>query len=232
MKDHRAFDFDDDYGREYDYIARTVIPAYDQIFDAGVALLRAAGQPPTNLLVVGCGTGREIETFAPAFPECRITGLDPSREMIGRCERIRHRDELESRLDLVCGVTSDLPDEPRFDAATVYNVMHFLPDDGPKAELLASVAARVRPGGHVVLFDLHGEPGDAGFQPALDAWYTFFEDRGLSGEARNQFVDRLERGIVYVGEDRILEHARAAGLEPVFRWFTGFLYGGWFLRRR
>ncbi len=231
MKDHRAFDFDDDYGREYDFIARTVIPAYDQIFDAGVALLRAAGRAPSRLLVVGCGTGREIETFAPAFPDCRITGVDPSREMIARCERIRHRDALGSRLDLVCGVASELPREPLFDAATVYNVMHFLPDDGPKAELLASVAHRVRSGGHVVLFDLHGDPDHPGFGTALDAWYTFFERRGLTGEARDRFVDRLERGIVYVGEDRILEHAREAGLEPVFRWFTGFLYGGWLLRK-
>lgn len=232
MKDHRAFDFDDDYGREYDFIARTVIPAYDQIFDAGVALLRVAGRAPSHLLVVGCGTGREIETFAPAFPDCRMTGVDPSREMIARCERIRERDGLSPRLDLVCGVTPDLPAGPLFDAATVYNVMHFLPDDGPKADLLASVAARLRPGGHCLLFDLHGDPDDPAFEPTLSAWYAFFEGRGLVGPDRDRFVDRLERGIVYVGEPRILEHARAAGLDPVCRWFTGFLYGGWLLRRR
>lgn len=230
MKDRDAFDFDADYGVEYDWIAQTVIPAYDQIFAAGAALLGSRG-PVASLLVVGCGTGREIETFSSVFPDLMLTGVDPSREMIAACDRIRTRDGLQGRLQLVHGTASSLPAEPSFDAATIYNVMHFLDDAGAKRDLLASVSDRVRADGHVVLFDLHGDPGSEAFTANRDAWYAFFAARGLTGDAARRFIERLDRGIVYVPEERILDLAASVGLVPVARWFTGFLYGGWLLIR-
>ena len=63
MKDSQAFDFDGEYGRGYDELARQVIPAYEQIFRATAALFENELPSDARVLVVGSGTGTEVATF-------------------------------------------------------------------------------------------------------------------------------------------------------------------------
>ena len=231
MRDPGAFNFEGDYGESYSFIAQTVIPGYDQVFESARALFHTHVDSEGHILVVGCGTGKEIEHLAPPWPTRRFTAVDPSTKMIEATRSVAARLGVEERVRLHHGHVHDLPMRPEFDAATVINVMHFLPDDGAKQELLTSVAERVRPEGPVVLFDLHGDPGSVAFATLWSAWLEFMEHRGLVGRAKRRFVERLERGIAFVPEARILELCRNAGLALVARFFGGFLYGGWFLKR-
>lgn len=43
-----------------------------------------------NLLVVGCGTGAEIQRFVQAKEQWQITGVDPSPEMILQANQNPH----------------------------------------------------------------------------------------------------------------------------------------------
>ena len=231
MRDPEAFDFDGDYGEGYRFIAETVIPGYDQVFEAVHALLHTHLDSEGHVLVVGCGTGKEIEHLSPPRPGWRFTAVDPSTKMIEATGSVVALLGVEEHVRLHHGHVRDLPMRPEFDAATVMNVMHFLPDDGAKQELLTSVAERVRPEGPVVLFDLHGDPASAAFATLWSAWLEFMEHRGLVGQAKRRFVERLEQGIAFVPEARILELCRSAGLGLEARFFSGFLYGGWLLKR-
>lgn len=60
---------------------------------------------------------------------------------------------------------------------------------------------------------------------------AFMELRGLTGEAKAQFLQRLDAGIVYVSETRLMALCRAAGLSLLCRYFGGFLYSGWLFIR-
>ena len=231
MKDPIAFDFDGDYGEDYNDLVQRVIPGYDQLFQATLALFRTQLDEEAHVLIVGCGTGREIATFAPAQPRWRFTAVDPSRQMIDVTAEVVRRLDLDARVSLHHGYVDELPPQPRFDAATVINVMHFLSDDGPKAGLIESVAGWMKPGGAVALFDLHGTPSSLSFKRLLDGWTAFMRLRGLTGEALAEFLKRLDDGIVYVPETRILEICKQAGLTLGCRYFGGYLYGGWFLLR-
>ena len=231
MKDPRAFDFDGDYGEDYDGLVKTVIPGYDHLFQATLALFQTRLDRQAHILIVGCGTGRELITFASAQPQWRFTAVDPSIQMIETTAAAVERLGLSDRVTLHHGYVDDLPAQPSFDAATVINVMHFLPDDGTKEHLIGSVARRVRTGAGVALFDLHGTPSSASFNQLMDAWSAFMALRGLTGDAHSQFLKRLADGIVYVSEARILEMCRQAGLALSGRYFGGFLYGGWFFLR-
>ena len=231
MKDPTAFDFDGDYGRDYDDLVKIVIPGYDHLFQATLALFTTLLDREAHVLIVGCGTGREIATFAPAQPQWRFTAVDPSRQMVDTTARAVRRLGLNERVTLHHGYVDDLPSQPHFDAATVINVLHFLPDDGPKQRLVQSVARRVRAGGGVALFDLHGTPSSPSFKHLMEGWTTFMASRGLTGEALMQFLKRLDEGIVYVPEARILAMCKQAGLTFSSRYFGGFLYGGWFFLR-
>lgn len=231
MRDPEAFDFDGDYGEGYSFIAETVIPGYDQVFEAVHALLHTHLDSAGHVLVVGCGTGKELEHLTPPRPGWRFTAVDPSIRMIEVTRSVVARLSVEERVRIHHGYVHDLSPSAEFDAATVINVMHFLPDDGAKQELLTSVAERVRPEGPVVLFDLHGDPASAAFTTLWSGWLEFMEQRGLVGRAKRRFLERLEQGIAFVPEARILELCRNAGLGLEARFFGAFLYGGWLLKR-
>lgn len=227
MKDHQAFNFDDDYGDIYDEIARAVIPAYGQLFQMTDALLGARLAAAAHVLVVGCGSGGELAGLAPAHPQWRFTGVDPSSAMLKRSAAVVERLGASARVALFHGQVEALDTEARFDAATLLNVLHFLPDDGAKEHLLRQIAARLQAGAPLVLVDLHGDPQSAQFALLNNAWGRFMEARGLTGSAKEGFLQRVEKGIAYVPEERIIELCRAAGLRHEARWFTGLLYGGW-----
>jgi tRNA (cmo5U34)-methyltransferase len=227
VKDPSAFDFDGDYGQAYDDLARRVIPGYEHLFEATLALFCTRLDRQAHVLIVGCGTGKEIATFAPAEPQWRFTGVDPSRAMLETAAGVVAQLGAEARVDLHHGYVDDLDEHPRFEAATVINVLHFLADDGAKEHLLRSVAQRVRPGGLVAVFDLHGTPSSPVFRQLMEGWSAFMELRGLTGEAKARFLRRLDAGIDYVPEARLVALCRGAGLSLLSRYFGGFLYGGW-----
>ena len=181
--------------------------------------------------MVGCGTGIELATFGTAKPRWRITGVDPSDQMIRLArEKLRARG-LADRLELLCGYTDDLPAEPVFDAVTLFNVMHFLPDDGSKLALLKAISTRLGNGGYFVMVDLHGDPDTAEFERLMAGWQMFMLLRGLSTEEREVFLNRLSAGMHYVPESRVLELLREAGFGDITQFYKAFLYGGWVARR-
>ncbi len=225
----KVFDFEGDYGGGYEGLARTVIPGYLSSFRQALALLQGRLAPDAHVLVVGAGTGIEIVTLKTAEPEWRCTGVDPSEQMID----IARRRVAEAGLDQVeirHGYVDDL-EESDFSAATCFNVMHFLPDDGAKQGLLESIARRLEPGAPLVLFDLHGDRSTPEGAEQYAAWRRYWEIRGMEAEARESFEAELEAGIHWVSEQRILELLAGTGFVEVQRFFRGLLYGGWIATR-
>lgn len=231
MKDPDAFDFDGRYGRIYDHIARTVVPGYGELLPATLALFRQFLGDEARVLVAGCGTGMETCGFLSREPSWRVTAVDPSAAMIAATHQAAADLGVVGRLVLHHGVADDLPDVPEHDAATLLNVMHFLPDDGRKDGLVRGVAQRVRPGGPLALFDLHGEPGTDGYEILRKAWSDFVEQQGLRGPEKAAFLERIDRGIAWVPESRVLEICLSAGLTLISRYYGGLLYGGWLFVR-
>ncbi len=232
MKDAQAFNFDGDYGEIYEDLVHKVIPGYDTLFPATLALLMERIGAHARVLVVGCGTGRELAVFAPNAPGWRFTCVDPSMEMIQLTSQKVKQLGVQDRAILVHGFAHDLPAEPVFDAATIINVMHFLRDDGAKDQLVQSVSGRVRHGGAVALFDLHGDREAPYFDFFYKAWKRYMTIRGYEGEKKESLLKRLAAGIAYVPEERILEICEGADLCLVRRYWSGLLYGGWLFERQ
>ena len=229
MKDPAAFNFDGDYGDEYKELAGRVIPGYNELFLATLALLQERLAENARILVVGCGTGREIETFAPAEPGWRFDAVDPALEMVRCTASVAEHLGVQDRVSVHHAYTHDLDLPYKYDAATVINVMHFLPDGGAKDRLMCSVAERMHPGGTVMLFDLHGDPTRPYFPLYYSAWIRFMELRGYRGAKKERLLKRLAAGIAYVGEDRVLEICSGAGLRLIRRYWGGLLNTGWIL---
>ena len=90
MSSQKAFDFDADYGDRYDLFIRQIIPGYEAYFPLCVALLAESVGADGSVLVVGSGTGAEMEVFSTRKPNWDLTGVDKSPQMIRLAEQRLH----------------------------------------------------------------------------------------------------------------------------------------------
>jgi len=127
-----------------------------------LAWLQTHLKPGARVLVVGAGGGKEVTTFANQ--PWHLTGVDPSAQMLKIAEERWQELTPRAELELIQGEVADLPENGRFDAATCSLVMHFLPDDGSKTQILHDIANRLNanaPYIHVDIFDpMSGWPQD------------------------------------------------------------------------
>lgn len=227
----KPFNFDGDYGAGYEALARQAIPGYVTLFPMISALIDPELPPGARMLVVGCGTGIELVTFKRFRPDLRLHGVDPSRQMLDIARRrVAETGEVDG-ITFQHGYAGDVAPTPRFDAATLINVLHFVPDDGSKAALLRDIAGRLEPGSVFVLFDLHGDPGSEEHERYMPAWQRYWRIRGMSAEEATAFGERIRQGIHFAPPERVVKLARDAGLSEPRRFFRSLLYGGWTFRR-
>lgn len=231
MERGRGFDFDAEYGRQYDRIIRQVVPGYDDLFPAVMALLASHVGEHARVLVAGAGSGSEVVNFGTGMPQWTITGIDPSDQMLQKAKFRVWQLELADRVELRQGFVDELPDEAAYDAATLLFVMHFLPDDGAKQKILDAIASRLRPGAPLVLVDINGQPGDAEFKTLMGAWMSYVVHKGMNTEEQNTYREQLHDSVHYVTEERILELLKNAGFDRVTRFYGALLFGGWIAER-
>lgn len=220
------FDFDGEYGSRYDAIIGRVFPAYDAIFPILIGHLSRLVAPDGAILVVGAGTGAELIAFAEAEPGWRLTGVDPSAQMLETARRKLAAHHLADRVTLFHGYVHELPDTV-FDAATATSVMHFLPDDAAKLRFLRSIAAHLRPRGALLLIDTAGEPGTAQFDEAMAAWMRYTRVMGLTEDDVRTYRERVRHDVTFLPESRILELLEEAGFGTVEPFFRALTFRGW-----
>ena len=141
----------------YDLVIGLLTAGQERRFRSTLADL-ARLHPGEVVLDVGCGTG----TLAMLAKERvgasgRVTGIDPSRQMIARAGRKAERAGLS--LEFQVGVIERLafPDQS-FDVVLSTFMMHHLPDD-LKGQGLAEIARVLKTGGRLLVVDLGGPAG-------------------------------------------------------------------------
>jgi hypothetical protein len=98
---------------DYEQTVRRVNVGYDLLFTITHSFLRALSRPNLELLVVGAGGGAEIESFLPNNPDWRLTGVDPSADMLAVARTKAEHLRVHDRVRLLRGTVDDLPHDPR-----------------------------------------------------------------------------------------------------------------------
>jgi ubiquinone/menaquinone biosynthesis C-methylase UbiE len=169
-------------------IARWYEPVFGRLMrgprETGLAL-----HPPQagmEVLDVGCGAGAQLGPYLAAG--CRITGLDPSQEMLGEARR-----RLGAEAALVPGDAADLPfEDGSFDLVMAATVLHQL-DPESVLPALQEMARVVRTGGRVLVLDHH--PGAVEGWRARLSWTLEHLIETVAGRRhRRCFKDFLARG--------------------------------------
>ena len=187
------------WARRYDLLMELVTLGREQAFRQRIADL-ARLQPGESVLDVGCGTGTLAMVARQRVGETgRVSGIDPSPQMIARARRKAERARLA--IDFQVGVIEQLafPDQS-FDVVLSTFMMHHLPDD-LKRQGLAEIARVLKPGGRLLVLDMKGPAGPwksrIADQPALmkEAGFSQVE----TGETRFSGFPRLGFALGRIG---------------------------------
>lgn len=215
--------FENERAKGYNQFVETWIPNYHYFLDRLPKLLSETNEK--ELLVIGCGTGNEIERFVKSSEHWVITGIDPSPEMIKQAN-----DKLQNHANvkLITGLVSDL-DLKKYNAATLLLVLHFLEDNGDKLNLLKSIADRLVSGAPFVMLDITG--GKSQIQQNLNVLRLLLPD-GLDEEQISNRLDRIENELFAVSEERLSKLLQEAGFEKPLRFFQSSIYMGWLTKKK
>lgn len=221
------------HAESYDADIRFAIPGYETLHEVAAAILTVElnGQAAPHVLCAGAGTGEEVMRLATQHAGWRITGVDPSPQMLAVAQRKVATASLSSRVTLLPGSVADLPGDAEFDAATLLLVLHFLPDDGAKLDLLRAVAARLRPGAPLVLADQHGDLARTADGRLYQAWHARQIANGMPPESADAMFAGLPQVIHFIPENRLhalLTETGFVDIQPIFR---ALVIGGWLAHR-
>jgi tRNA (cmo5U34)-methyltransferase len=216
--------FENERATGYNQFVETWIPNYHYFLDRLPKLLSESDQK--ELLVVGCGTGNEIERFTQAREHWDITGIDPSPEMISQA---RQKLRTFGNVELVEGLVTDLDATRKYGAATLLLVLHFLDDNGDKQNLLNAISERLVPGAPFIILDITGEKEQ--IMKNLHVLKLLLPD-GLDEDQVKNRLARIEKELCYVSEKRLSELCVEAGFEPPLRFFQSAIYMGWITKKK
>jgi 2-polyprenyl-3-methyl-5-hydroxy-6-metoxy-1,4-benzoquinol methylase len=99
---------------------------------------------------VGCGSGHAINVIAAAYPRSRCVGYDFSAEGIAAGQAEAAALGL-ANAEFVVRDASELGERERFDLVTAFDAIH---DQAHPAQVLAGIAASLRPGGVFLMVDI------------------------------------------------------------------------------
>lgn len=216
--------FENERATGYNQFVETWIPNYHYFLDHLPKLLSETTQK--DLLVVGCGTGNEIERFVKAPEQWKITGIDPSPEMI---KQANEKFQTYDNVTLIEGLVTDLTIEKKYNVATLLLVLHFLDDNGNKLNLLKDIAERLVSGATFVMLDITGNKEQIKQNLKI---LKLLLTNGLDEEQINNRLNRIENELYAVSEERLSELCTEAGFERPIRFFQSSIYMGWLTKKK
>lgn len=223
--------FDPKKALHYEEYARKAVFGYDQLFRMVLSLLAEKHDEIEDVLVVGCGTGMELTTFGNLMPNWRITGVDPSEEMIKISKAKLDDQKLNNRILLHHGFVESLPEIEKYDIATLIFVMRFIPEAVARVSLLNDVAKRIKPGAKLIIVEQYGDPSLEDFQYMFRSWKYFMKYRGANYDLVSKIAAQaIEQNLIT--EEELLKSLSGTGFEKTIHFYNSFIHGGWIASKK
>ena len=116
----------------YDSHIRKLIPGYELVHQHINAILSSHLPETAQVLVVGCGTGYELQYLLQQHPQWQFTAIDPSLSMLQQAEKNIQSVAGHERVRFIQADTHQFAQQAQvenlqFDAALAILVAHFVP---------------------------------------------------------------------------------------------------------
>ena len=210
----------------YEKGPRWFIPGYDLSHALAAMLLRERLGESGRILVIGAGGGVELSVFAAESAGWRFVGVDPSTEML---EMARQRVESVGASDRVSLVKGYIPDAPRerFDAATAFLVLNFIPDDGSRLDVMREIHSRLAPSGSFLMINACSEKGGPRYEEDLRLYEVWARRNGAPDDVIAAAV-RMQRDTLHpVPFEREEALLGQAGFHDSRVFYRGLWVCGW-----
>jgi len=204
--------FTQEEASEYDSRITRLIPGYDLLHSSTAAQLSATLGDNAHILVVGSGTGKEIAELAKINSTWRFTAQDISTDMLNIGQQRFSDLGISERVNVHAGDITELNES--VDVALCLFVMHFLPDNGDKKDMLKAIAKQLKSQSNLYLADLMRP--ETSFE--RDAQFSLCQQLGLTDTG----VERMKHNFEH--EFYPLDRIRLADLLDETDFSVGNLY--------
>ncbi len=233
MTQDSAAKFDATRAGEYAQQSRIALAGYDACHELSACMLSAVlGEAkPARVLVVGAGgTAGEIIAAATLEPRWSFVAVDPSQPMLDLARANIASAGIADRVEAVPGAVSDLDASPAFDAAIMIGVLHHLPGDEAKHDILTQIAMRLKPNAPLVVA---GNYRAYASQPVLmAAWANRWRMNGAEPEEVQSKMNKILQGAEPPrSEDDVFALLFGAGFAAPIRFFSSLFWGAWLALR-
>lgn len=221
--------FDPSRAGEYEQQSRIALAGYDACHELAACILAATlGKGRTaHVLVAGAGgPAQEITRTGRLEPHWRFTAVDPSQPMLDIARARIAEAGMTERTNVVLGRVEDLPQKAVFDAATLIGVLHHLPGDEAKQNILQAIASRLKPGAPLILAGNHY--AYAAKPLLLAAWGERWRMQGASQDEVKAKLGKILQGAdPPPSEEAVMTLLDNAGFEKPQRFFASLFWGAW-----
>ncbi len=160
-----------------------------------------------------------------------FVAVDPSPSMLDLARANIVEAGIANRVETILATVDDLDAAPSFDAAIMIGVLHHLPGDAAKQDILAQISMRLKPG---ALLIVAGNYRSYASQPLLmAAWANRWRMNGAEAQEIQSKMNKILQGAEppQSEEDVISLLTEAGFVEPV-RFFSSLFWGAWLVRRK
>ncbi|OCZ56422.1 class I SAM-dependent methyltransferase [Acinetobacter seifertii] len=210
----------------YDEHIRKLIPGYEVIHQQVDAILQSVLKPNAHILIVGCGTGYELEYLLKRHPDWKFTAVDPSLTMLQKAqEQVELLDE-SSQVTFIHGDTSALPMEACFDAALSILVAHFVTDD-IKPAFFKDIYNRLKEKAVLLTYDLM-----TCINPMqLQALRYLCLAQGLTEEQCQKMLERMAQDFFSLTSEGYIKLLEKTGFESIQPYTQILTYQGFIAKK-
>ncbi|MFR0692899.1 class I SAM-dependent methyltransferase [Enterobacterales bacterium AE_CKDN230030158-1A_HGKHYDSX7] len=188
------------------------------------AILLAENAPEDgHLLVLGAGGGMELKAFAEAQPHWRLTGVDPSAEMLAVAAQMLGTHV--QRANLLQGYIEDAPAGP-FDGGACLLTLHFLPE-AERLRVLREIHLRLKPGAAFVMAHLCVPQGPGERARWLSRYAGFAVSSGMEPGNAHQARVAVDSHLNILTPEQDEALLWEAGFTRIETFYLGFAFRGW-----
>ena len=210
----------------YDEHIRKLIPGYEVIHQQVDAILQSVLKPNAHILIVGCGTGYELEYLLKRHPNWKFTAVDPSLTMLQKAQEQVELLDKSSQVTFVHGETSALPIENCFDAALSILVAHFIADE-IKPAFFKNIYDRLKENAVLLTYDLM-----TCINPQqLQALRYLCLAQGLTEEQCQKMLDRMAQDFFSLTTEGYIKLLQRTGFESVQSYAQVLTYQGFIAKK-
>ncbi|MEO9278953.1 class I SAM-dependent methyltransferase [Acinetobacter sp. WA-87] len=210
----------------YDEHIRKLIPGYEVIHLQVDAILQSMLKPNVHILIVGCGTGYELEYLLKRHPDWKFTAVDPSLTMLQKAQEQVELLDKSSQVTFIHGDTSALPLEACFDAALSILVAHFVADD-IKPTFFKDIYDRLKEKAVLLTYDLM-----TCINPMqLQALRYLCLAQGLTEEQCQKMLERMAQDFFSLTTEGYIKLLEKTGFESVQPYTQILTYQGFIAKK-